>query len=103
MSSIFDLMRERIENSVFCYDKDGGEGFVNKGDCECFKQGELCCQSYKDREQFHNYFKELIGFTATEKGYDEYVKASVAVRKEVINKADIEMKDSKWFKDNVIK
>lgn len=101
MSDISKMISQLVENSVFCVDKDGGEGYVEKANCSCYNAGEKCCQAYYDKEQFHKYFKEAIGFDLEVGNYNDYMKQVSKVRKGVIEKAEKELNDSKWFKDNV--
>lgn len=101
MSDFLKIIISSIENSVFCVDKTAGEGFVNKEDCSCFKIGEACCQSYYDKNKFHKYFKELIGEKYKELNYGEYIEAVNLIRDDVLKIANEELKNSKWFVDNV--
>lgn len=83
-----ERLREQMSNVVFCYAKDGGQGFVNKNEC-CSIESEKCCQAYKDREKFFKYMQEVE--------YGDFKKLS-----EIKRQIKHEFKDSQWWKDNVI-
>lgn len=102
MTDVFKKMLEMVEKSVYCYEKDGGEGYVDKVDCKCFNDGEsfICCQAFIDKEKFHSYFSEAIDMNPNE-DYNGYMQQVSIVRPEILKKAEVEMKDSKWFKDNI--
>ncbi|MFS0905655.1 hypothetical protein AB3N02_21665 [Priestia aryabhattai] len=82
-----DKIRETINNSRFCYDKDGGQGFVHKSKCTCTKDNP--CQSMLDKQRFNEAMRNV-----------EY--GDVKRRDEIVKQIKPEFKDSKWWKDNVI-
>lgn len=96
---IFDKLSNQIENSKFCYAKDGGNGYVDKAECTCNRD----CQACQDMNNFHRRFNEV----GKEMGYKypetfEECKQAIEMRAEIINIIKPEFKDSKWYKDNVI-
>jgi hypothetical protein len=78
-----------MEESRFCYAKEGGQGFVHKSKCTCDKKNNPC-QAIKDSDRFHEAFKGIA--------YEDLPK----YRKEIIDKIKPEFKDSQWYKDNVV-
>ena len=88
--SIGEIIRERIGKSAFCYAKSGGQGFVDKKECECFIKGG-CCQAVIDKNKFHSYFEGMS------------MEESAKNRNRIIKEIEEEFKDSQWFNDNVVK
>ena len=87
-------LRKLIENSRFCYARDGGEGFVDKNECPC--DSNRTCHAYQDKKRFGERFEEVgkdLGYE-----YPEVIK----VRKEILETIKPEFEDSQWFKDNVV-
>lgn len=78
-------IRKKFEDSIFCYAKSGGQGFVHKNDCSCGK--DKSCQAFKDYQRFHELNKQ----------YDGGMSINTIIK---ILKPEFE--DSKWWKDNVI-
>ena len=76
-----------MEHSIFCYAKEGGQGFVDKSECTC--TNDCPCQARIDRDRFHEEFKDM--------SFEESLK----YRDEIIERLKPEFKDSKWWKDNV--
>lgn len=87
MSSFLERIRERFDNSCFCYAKPGGQGFVNKSECICSK--ECPCQAKLDAERFHEAFNGMP-------------YGDIRTRNEIIKEIKPDFKDSQWYKDNVI-
>lgn len=88
MNDISKRIIELVENSLFCYGKEGGQGYVDKHECKCGGNRSIC-QAYQDREKFHSYFNGLT------------MEEVVHRRDEIIEEIKGEFEDSQWFKDNV--
>lgn len=90
MVGMKDVM-ELVSDSVFCYAKPSGQGFLRKSECSCYHKGEKCCNAFKEQEDFHKTYKELEsqGFT----------------RQEILSSFEkkLEGKESDWFQQNVVK
>lgn len=80
-------LAKKMEESRFCYAKDGGQGFVHQSECTCTKENP--CQAIIDKERFH---KALEGLE-----YDD-----VKGRNEIVQQIKSEFKGSQWWKDNVV-
>lgn len=91
--SISQMIKEAVENSVYCYSKEGGSGLVNKSECECLGKEEKCCQAYKDRQAFHQTFVDA-GLMSMEPDF-------LVKRAELIRSMPEELKNGFWFKNNV--
>ena len=80
-----------MENVVFCYACKKGQGFVKKDNCHCFKEGEVNCKAFEEKNEFHKRYKELesMGFT----------------RKKILVEIESSFngKESHWFQYNVEK
>ena len=86
-----ERFKEIMANSVFCYSKDGGQGFVFKEKCKCYEVGTMCCQAYKDQKLFHSYF-DGVEYEDVPKRYFEIIEKTMQ---------DEQLKNSKWCKENV--
>jgi hypothetical protein len=81
-------LQVKFENIIFCYGKDGGQGYVNKSECSCTSENP--CQEMIDANRYIEAFKDI-----------RY--GDVEARDEMIKKLKPEFKDSKWWENNVIK
>ncbi|MED4883088.1 hypothetical protein [Bacillus smithii] len=81
-------IRKKFEDSIFCYAKLGGQGFVHKNDCFCGK--DKSCQAFKDYQRFHERFNEL------NRQYDGEMNIIGIIQ---ILKPEFE--NSQWWKDNI--
>lgn len=86
MSILRDIAK-RMEESRFCYAREGKQGFVHMSKCTCTKDNP--CQAKIDADRFHEAFKDIK--------YEDLPK----YRKEIIEKLKPEFNDSQWWKDNV--
>ncbi|WJV20781.1 hypothetical protein QU593_10225 [Rossellomorea marisflavi] len=90
-----ESFNERLRNMagkyIFCYGKDGGQGFTEKSNCMCeFNEiNKDRCKSFKDREEFLDRYLELEA-----QGLTWY---------EIMQKLRFEFKENHWFKNNIDK
>ena len=95
MSDFNKRITEKLNDSTFCYNKEGGQGFAPKESCECFNGGR--CQAVLDKERYHTRFKEVYNTLYGVEHYDGNTKK----RDTVVDIIKHEFKDSKWYKENV--
>lgn len=91
MTNVTNKIIEAMKDQAFCYSKDGGQGFTNKNECQCAKDGKMCCQAFEDRQLFISYFDGVE--------YDDILH----VYFEIVGKAlqDERLQRSKWCRENV--
>ena len=92
MTKFHKRFKEIMANSVFCYSKDGGQGFVIKDKCQCSEVGAIRCQAYEDQKLFHSYF-DGVDYEDVPKVYFETIEKTLQ---------DEQLKDSKWCRENVV-
>ncbi|TXK85812.1 hypothetical protein [Paenibacillus sp. N3.4] len=80
-----------IAESVFCYEKNDGQGLVNKDQCACYQQGQKTCNAFMQQELFHKRYGEL--------------ENEGLPRKDILSiiEKEIEGKEHHWYKQNVSK
>ncbi|MGG1690812.1 hypothetical protein [Heyndrickxia ginsengihumi] len=55
VKSIMETTRNTIENSVFCYAKKDGQGFIEKAKCQCYLEGKKCLMLILNKWNSTNY------------------------------------------------
>ncbi|PLT31991.1 hypothetical protein [Bacillus sp. V5-8f] len=89
--AIVDVIRDAINDSVFCYANKAGQGFVEKAKCQCYVEGKKCCDAYFEQMEFHALFNELV-----KKGMS---RAEIFAEVENV----YQWKDTSWIQYNVNK
>lgn len=56
---IIDTIRNTIKDSTFCYRNKEGQGFIEKAKCQCYLEGEISCDAYFEKIEFHGLFDKL--------------------------------------------
>ncbi|QST02189.1 hypothetical protein IMZ31_22310 (plasmid) [Pontibacillus sp. ALD_SL1] len=85
-----------IQNSVFCYSKEEGQGFVPKDSCPCYRRGIQDCEAKKDQERYHERFKEVASTIP-----DLSNPPTRQQWKWIVDELSPEFQHSAWFQNNV--